>query len=144
MRKLAWFIIFLAILTPSLVALGLAVPAAGDAMHYFFVDLLGIGTMNVLVGAATAFLYWGSINGLQAAAVILSLWIFGGIVWVLVKKYLWDIPHTVKQAISKTPISTAVREEPRDIVMAESPASTKTAATPQQPKEEVVTAEPAS
>ena len=103
MRKLVWFLIFLAILTPSLIACGLAYQPFGDGLHYVFVELIGTGTLNLLVGALTGLFAWGAVNGLQAAAVLFSVWIIGGVMWLSIKKFLWDrIPHVKKTVQDKT------------------------------------------
>ena len=102
MRKLAWFIIFLAILTPTIIAAGLAYPPFGENLHYLFVNVLGEGTANLLLGAITGLFLWGTVNGLQAAAVFAGLLITGGIIFVCIKKFLWDRrPSIMKIAETK-------------------------------------------
>jgi predicted lipid-binding transport protein (Tim44 family) len=110
MRKLAWFIIILAILTPTIIACGLAIPTFGENLHYLFVKVLGEGTANLLLGAITGLFLWGTVNGLQAAAVFVGLLITGGVIWVCIKKFLWDRrPRLMKTAEQKiyqhTPIA---------------------------------------
>ncbi len=103
MRKLAWFAIFLAILTPTIIAAGLAYPPFGESLHYLFVTVIGEGTANLLLGAITGLFLWGAVNGLQAAAVFVGLLITGGVIWVCIKKFLWDRrPRIMKTAEAKT------------------------------------------
>ena len=99
MRKLAWFVIGLAVLTPTIIAAGLAYAPFGDALHYFFITFIGEGGANLATQAVTGLFLWGSANGLQAAAVLIGIWISGGIMWVAVKKFLWDRrPSIIKKA----------------------------------------------
>jgi predicted lipid-binding transport protein (Tim44 family) len=102
MRKLAWFIILLAILTPTIIACGLAIPSFGEGLHYVFVKVLGEGTANLLLGAISGLFLWGAANGLQAAAVFFGIMIFGGVTWICIKKFLWDRrPRLMKTAEQK-------------------------------------------
>jgi predicted lipid-binding transport protein (Tim44 family) len=137
LRKLAWLIIILAVLTPTIIACGLAYPPFGDGLRYVFVEIIGVGTANLLVGALTGLFLWGSMNGLQAAAVLVSVWIIGGVMWLVIKKYAWDKrPQILKKVSISSGTATVVREEPRDVIMTETASPTKTK--PEELKKEEV------
>jgi hypothetical protein len=106
MRKVYWLLIFLIGFIPSLIAFGLAYQPLGDFLHYVFVQLIGEGSLNLLVGALTGLFLWGSINGLQAGAVLIGIWIIGGVMWLLIKKYAWDKRPSVMKKISLTSNAT--------------------------------------
>lgn len=129
MRKLAWFIILLAILTPTIIACGLAYPPFGEGLHYVFINVLGEGTANLLLGAITGLFVWGAVNGLQAAAVFVGLLITGGVIWVCIKKFLWDRrPKIMKTADAK--------------IYQHQPAATLPQVTPEPVPQQIVKSEP--
>lgn len=102
MRKLAWFLIILVAFGWALTIAGVLWSPVGDALHYLFIDLIGIGGANLIVGALTGLCLWGSVSGLQAIAVLAGTLIVGGVFWVCIKKFLWDRrPSILKSAESK-------------------------------------------
>lgn len=141
MRKLAWFLIILAILTPTIIAAGLAYPPFGEGLHYVFITVIGEGAANLATQAVIGLFVWGSVNGLQAAAVLIGIWIVGGVMWVAIKRFLWDRrPSIIKKAETKiyqhepTPSLPQVSSEPVPQAISAPKLETK----PEPVKEEVV------
>jgi hypothetical protein len=101
-RKLAWFLIILFSSIPWIIALGLWIPPFGQLLHYIFVTIIGEGGANLIVGAFTGLFFWGSINGLQAGAVLCGIGLGSVLIWTLFLKIVWNKrPKIMKSAEAK-------------------------------------------
>lgn len=87
------------------------------------------------MGALTGLFAWGAVNGLQAGAVLASIWIVGGVMWLCIKKFLWDR----RPGIMKTAESKIYQHEPTPTLPQVTPEPIPQAVKPQmeKPKEEV-------
>jgi hypothetical protein len=93
------------------------------------VNVAGPYLVGGITSGLTGLLSWGTTGLTTATIVILGIGIAFTIFWLAVKKYLWD-----KHLAGKTPTFLTIgpkgtivaREEPRDVIMSESPAPTKT------------------
>jgi hypothetical protein len=101
-------------------------------LHYAFVEVIGLGTLNLIVGALTGLFLWGSANGLQATAVLATLWIIGGVMWLVIKKYAWDR----RPSIMKTAEAKIYQHEPVASIPQVTPEPVPQVIKPEEPKQE--------
>jgi hypothetical protein len=117
MRKLGWILIIIWSIILVTIIVGLAVPdPVGNGLHYIFIQFIPEG----VTGLATGLLAWGATNGLQAAAVIISLLTFGGILWVGFKRFIWDRSPLRKNTQLRTPpVSTQPAPAPTPLALSQ-------------------------
>ncbi|RLC88058.1 MAG: hypothetical protein DRJ03_04110 [Chloroflexi bacterium] len=116
MRKLAWFLIILAVLTPTIYALCLQYPdTVGATLHQIFLVTIPTAISSTLTGLMA----WGAASGWQAAAVVLAVFVIGNIFWIGFRRLIWKrtpaVTKTVTQRIyqhAPTPTLPQVAVEP--------------------------------
>ncbi len=97
-RKLAWFLIMLAVLTPTVYALCLTYPdTLGAALYTFFL----VTIPNAISEALTGLMIWGAASAWQAATVVIAVFVVGNIFWMGFRKLIWKRTPTVTKTVTQ-------------------------------------------
>ena len=137
MRKLGWVVIIGIIVALAWAVLALNTttgPTVGPATKGFFVDFLGVNFVNGVTHGTNAIMTFGTVGFPQAIAVLLGTGVFFLVVGVFFTRFVWDKPATVLFKTTPKVVASTIREEPRDIIITQSPVPTT------QQKEKEVTA----
>jgi hypothetical protein len=136
-----WAILGLILLIIIVVIITLAATdfaGIGTSMHNIAQDSIATPFCNLVVNSWTNI---GSMGFLYVTIAGLTISIVGGLFWVLVVYGLFWKKGIQGKILHKAEAPATVREEPRDIIMAENPTPTKTK---EEPKKEEVTVESTS
>jgi len=113
MRKLAWFVIIVLIVSLAIAIGCLLSPTFSAGMYNIGVNTIGLGLVKIITGLMTGMMAWGSINLAQATAVALGWGIGFTILWLLVlRKYIWNPLRNAPSAIKGTTVTLRGGPEP--------------------------------